>query len=63
MMQLFLSIAAHLRRRMEQFQVIENYADEERWHRDPLSHPDIARMSPGELADLPLQRKTGVCER
>ncbi|WP_163268807.1 hypothetical protein [Chelativorans alearense] len=61
MMQLFLSIAAHLRRRMEQFQAIDNYADEERWHRDPLSHPDIAAMSQRELADLPF--KTGVCGR
>ena len=24
-----------------------------RWCRDPLSHPDIARMSARELADLP----------
>ncbi|MBO6603238.1 hypothetical protein [Rhodophyticola porphyridii] len=23
------------------------------WRRDPLSHPDIARMSKRELADLP----------
>jgi hypothetical protein len=23
------------------------------WYRDPLSHPDIARMSQRELADLP----------
>lgn len=26
------------------------------WLRDPLSHPDIARMDERELADLPLGR-------
>ncbi|NNV12274.1 MULTISPECIES: hypothetical protein [unclassified Roseobacter] len=25
-----------------------------RWRRDPLSHPDIARMDKRELADLPI---------
>lgn len=28
---------------------------------DPLSHPAIARMSPRELADLPLGRTTTHC--
>jgi len=27
--------------------------EDERWLRDPLSHPSIARMSAEELADLP----------
>lgn len=27
-----------------------------RWWRDPLSHPDIARMSERERADLPFER-------
>tara|TARA_R110002072_G_scaffold101442_3_gene223326 strand:+ start:328 stop:513 length:186 start_codon:yes stop_codon:yes gene_type:complete len=27
--------------------------DEERWKRDPLSHPAIRRMSSLEIADLP----------
>lgn len=27
--------------------------DARRWRRDPLSHPDIRKMSPRELADLP----------
>lgn len=26
----------------------------EGWRKDPLSHPDLARMSGRELADLPL---------
>ncbi|WAX94753.1 hypothetical protein N7E70_024340 [Aminobacter sp. NyZ550] len=36
-----------------------NRIDSERflaWLRDPLSHPDIARMDERELADLPLGR-------
>jgi|GEM_PF-3032841 len=28
-------------------------ADPHRWRRDPLSHPDLQRMSLQELADLP----------
>lgn len=27
--------------------------------RDPLDHPDLARMSPRELSDLPLPRPCG----
>lgn len=26
------------------------------WLRDPLAHPALARMTPDELADLPLSR-------
>lgn len=29
-----------------------------RWWRDPLSHPDIARMNERERADLPFDRTT-----
>lgn len=29
--------------------------DNREWRRDPLSHPDVARMSQRELADLPFQ--------
>lgn len=31
-------------------------ADETSWLRDPLSHPVLERMTPDELADLPLGR-------
>ncbi|RYH06135.1 hypothetical protein EU800_24900 [Tropicimonas sp. IMCC6043] len=34
--------------------------DNPAWWRDPLSHPDIRRMSPRELADLPFDRSEGV---
>lgn len=33
--------------------VDRNEPDEVRWRRDPLSHPDLRRMSQRELADLP----------
>ncbi|SDH87380.1 hypothetical protein [Alloyangia pacifica] len=32
-------------------------------HRGPLDHPEIARMGPRELADLPLPRMAEVEER
>ncbi|MCT7374784.1 hypothetical protein [Chelativorans salis] len=61
MVQLFLSIAAHFRRRMEQFRAIKDYADDQSgWRRDPLSHPDLATMNERELADLPFE-PTRVC--
>lgn len=31
-------------------------ADDADWVRDPLSHPALERMTPMELADLPLGR-------
>ncbi|MCC0039674.1 MAG: hypothetical protein H6893_11985 [Brucellaceae bacterium] len=37
-------------------QVRTDVAPQERWCDDPLSHPDIARMSLTEIADLPLGR-------
>ena len=33
------------------------------WRCDPLAHPVIARMSPTELADLPLARVRYDCNR
>ncbi len=33
------------------------------WRCDPLAHPAIARMSPTELADLPLGRVRYDCGR
>jgi hypothetical protein len=34
----------------------ERMAREGGWRRDPLSHPDIARMSQRQLGDLPFGR-------
>ncbi|PTX49709.1 hypothetical protein C8N44_10685 [Allosediminivita pacifica] len=31
---------------------------ETRWQRDPLSHPQVAKMSKRELADLPFDPET-----
>ena len=31
-------------------------SESQSWWRDPLSHPQIAAMSPRELADLPFNR-------
>ena len=28
----------------------------EPWHQDPMSHPAVQRMTPNQLADLPLER-------
>lgn len=28
----------------------------EPWYQDPMSHPVVQRMSPNQLADLPLER-------
>lgn len=62
MIQVFLNIADHLRRRLAQLQAIEDYADEEeRWRRDPLSHPDIAAMTERERADLPYKSLRDAC--
>lgn len=30
----------------------DDRSDQALWHRDPLSHPDLKRMSERELADL-----------
>ena len=53
-MKIFSSLIALLQRKHD-----INGIDSERflaWLRDPLSHPDIARMDERELADLPLGR-------
>ncbi|MEP3947250.1 hypothetical protein [Ascidiaceihabitans sp.] len=36
--------------------VIQVHVDhhEDRWRRDPLSHPDIRKMNKREIADLPI---------
>ena len=40
-----------------------NVARDPSWRCDPLAHPAIARMSPTELADLPLGRvRYGCCQ-
>ncbi len=26
------------------------------WHADPFAHPDLRRMTPNQLADLPFER-------
>jgi len=60
------------------FEIIRNFftgpghaevrADGSDWQRDPLSHPALARMTPAELADLPLGRtrfadnRNGSCD-
>lgn len=53
-MKIFSSLVALLQRQHDSSGI-----DSERflaWLRDPLSHPDIARMDERELGDLPLGR-------
>lgn len=35
------------------FAAVPNSDDCDRWQSDPLSHPDLRRMTPHQLADLP----------
>jgi hypothetical protein len=35
--------------------------DPARWLDDPLAHPDLARMTPTQLADLPFDRPAAAC--
>ena len=38
------------------FEPADTPSESQSWWRDPLAHPDIAAMSPRELADLPFNR-------
>lgn len=51
MLSLVFSIVARWRRRRGLRS--DACLEQERWSRDPLSHPSIARMSARQLADLP----------
>ena len=49
-------IAEWLNRRSAAAKAARERAREHDWQRDPLSHPVLSRMSPHQLADLPLER-------